>query len=117
MFNFERIFQKAEDYISNLGVGGGVGGALGLYAFAGVRDMTALFILAASSTLPAMILKRSGRASDEMMLDAAILAGPLLAMYFQPAIGLTINNAFFFSVGAMMGSAAYSALMNGKSGY
>jgi len=108
MFNFEKLLSKGEDYVSGLGVAGGIGGAAGLYAFAGVQDPTTLLVIAASAAVPAMMVKGSPML-DEIVEDALILAGPIAALWWYEM--LQINVIMYFATGALVASAISSTLM------
>lgn len=111
MFNFSRLFDKAEGYISQLGVVGGFGGMLGLYALGGIRDLTALGVIGGSAIVPPLVLGGSS-ASNEFLMDVLIVAGPVATMYMYGV--LSLNMAFYFASGALL-LQAVAATMNNKS--
>ena len=109
MFNFSRLFDRAEGYISQLGVVGGVGGMIGLYALGGIRNFTVLGVVGGSAIIPPLVMEGSS-ASNELLMDGLIIAGPVLSMMYYGIFSLDM--AFYFASGALLLQAVAATINN-----
>jgi len=82
---------------------------LGLYSLGGIRDITALAIIGGSAMLPAMLMGGSSF-TNELAVDAMIIAGPALSMWYYDVLNL--DNAFYFTLGALLLQAMATTVNN-----